>query len=142
MHDDTSQGAENYEQRDAHLKLIVASGVAMCLSALVFYLIGYLIMNGFETRGAFTEFVASPLLDEATEFTTDVRLQADPSLVFQQVKAEQDARATGWGTVSDAPVAYHIPVETAMDIVAKNGFPDIRPNPILPPLETGNDTAH
>ena len=138
MHDDTSPNAKKYEHRDAHLKLILVSGVALFLSTLVFFLIGYLIMNGFDARGAATEFVASPLADEEAVFTTDVRLQADPRLIFDALKVEQEAQASKWATVSEEPLVYQIPIETAMDIIAKNGFPDVRPNPELPPLESGD----
>lgn len=134
MHNlDTSPGSENYEQRDAHLKLILATGVVLVLITLICYGIGYMIIRTqFEPRNAATEFQASPIEQERKEiWKPGVRLQADPPSELQLVQSEFNSAITKWDN-SEAPVFYRIPVDVAMDLVAEHGLPTIN---ALPPAD-------
>ena len=124
MHNlDTSPGSENYEQRDAHLKLILATGVVLVVITLICYGIGYMIIKTkFEPRSAATEFQRSPIEQgRAAVWAPGVRLQADPPSELQQAQAEYRKAVSGWDTVSETPEVYRMPGDVAVDGVEERG---------------------
>jgi hypothetical protein len=135
MHEsDVSPGAENYEHRDAQLKLILYAGIALVVVTLISYLIGFVIMNSFESRKTPTDYVASPILNEQkTVWVEGQRLQVEPWTEFEALQHKFEQDATTAAVISEEPSVYRIPIAVAIDLVAKNGLPEIN---AIPAAET------
>lgn len=124
MHDDEHAPEEKgYELSDVQVKVILFSGVGVVLMTFAAFVISVFFIKYLNARGASTDYVESPLAAEAQDWDLDVRLQTDPPAAQRAHKSDQRYRATTYGTVSQEPEIYHIPIETAMDIVVESGLP-------------------
>ena len=123
MHDEQTSKEEGYELSDVQIKYILISGVGVVLMTFTAFVVSVFFIKYLDARGATTDFVESPLAADAQEWDIDVRLQADPPAAQRAHESDQRYRATTFGTVSQEPEIYHIPLEIALDIVAENGLP-------------------
>ena len=116
---------DGYEISDASVKWGLVAGVGMA----VFTLIGFVVSVFFgrvlmkDDHPTISTYEKSGFAGEHNEWTSDVRLQASPPTELQEHKAQQRKRATTYGTVSESPEIYHIPLSAAIDHVAEHGLP-------------------
>lgn len=137
MHDDATSKSTSYEMTDANAVGIVAVGVVLfgfvaCTAFIGYYVLGW----STAARPAMTDYEKSPLASEHEAWATDVRLQSHLAVDFHTFESSTGAILDQYGTVSESPEVYHIPIETAMEIIAHNGK-----LPIFKPLEAATGGA-
>jgi hypothetical protein len=116
-----AEPAVRHETRDAniHSLLIFAAGLAgtvllvMLGMAWVFHYFG-----ATQSLGP----PASPFA-EARTLPPQPRLQVEPRLDLDQLRAGEDAKLHSYGWVDRNAGVVHIPIERAMDMVAEKGLP-------------------
>lgn len=124
MHDaDHSSKELGYELSDVQIKLILWSGVGIVVMTFVAFVISVFFIKYLAAAGSMSEYRTSPLAGQHQEWDLDVRLQPNPPAHLREHIREQRYITDSYGTVSDEPRIYRIPIETAMDIVAENGLP-------------------
>ena len=124
MHDaDQSSKDLGYELSDVQIKVILWSGVGVVIMTFVTFVVSVFFIKYLAAAGSISEYEASPLAGENQEWDLDVRLQPDPPAELLEHREGQRYVSASYGTVSEEPEIYRIPIETAMDIVAKNGLP-------------------
>ena len=69
------------------------------------------------------------------ELPPDPKLQVTPYLDWDRYRQEQMRQLNGFGWVDQGAGKVHIPIDRAMDIVAKQGLPS-RPAPAPAPMRT------
>ena len=124
MHD-AGRSSEDlgYELSDIQIKVLLLSGVGLVVLTFAAFVLSVFFIKYLAASGSYSEYKASPLAGENQEWDLDVRLQPDPPADLAEHREGQAYRSTTYGTVSEEPEIYRIPIETAMDIVAKNGLP-------------------
>lgn len=120
---DRSSQDLGYELSDIQIKLILWSGVSLVILTLVSFVVSVFFIKYLAASGSYSEYKASPLAGENQVWDLDVRLQPNPPAALSEHREGQDYASTTYGTVSEEPRIYRIPIETAMDIVAENGLP-------------------
>ncbi len=123
-----------YELSDVHIKLILWWGVGLVIMTSLVFVISVFFVKYLVAAGSMSDYEASPLAGENQEWDLDVRLQPDPAGALVEHREGQNTVSSSYGTVSGEPEVYRIPIETAMDIVAKDGLPTFR---VFLPSETG-----
>lgn len=127
MHSNDDTGKNKYEMTDANAKGIVVVGIVLTVIAVLSGIFGLIVTRWSTTRPAMTEYERSPLAPDHDAWPAVTRLQSDPGEELAEHFAEQDAVARSYGTVSEEPEVYRIPVDVAMDIIAHNGtFPEFK----------------
>ena len=124
MHDaDRSPKDLGYELSDIQIKVILWSGVGVVIMTFVTFVVSVFFIKYLAAAGSMSDYEASPLAGENQEWDLDVRLQPNPPAELVEHREGQSYASTTYGALSEAPEIYRIPIETAMDIVAKNGLP-------------------
>lgn len=129
MHDDATSKKVTYEMTDANAVGIVVSGVFLFGFVAVTAFVGYYVL-GWSTvdRPAMTDYEKSPLAAQHERWTTDARLQSDLAADLHAFQSSSGSILNEYGTVSESPEVYHIPIETAMEIIVHNGkLPTFKP---------------
>ena len=120
---DQSSKDLGYELTDIHIKVILWSGVGVVILTFVTFVVSVFFIKYLAAAGSMSDYVPSPLAGENQEWDLDVRLQPNPPAELVEHREGQRYVSASYGTVSEEPEIYRIPIETAMDIVAKNGLP-------------------
>ena len=124
MHDaDRSAKDLGYELSDVQIKVILWSGVGLVIMTFAAFVVSVFFIKYLAAGGSMSEYEVSPLAGENQEWDLKVRLQPNPPAALAEHREGQNYASTTYGTVSEEPEIYHIPIETAMDIVAKYGLP-------------------
>ena len=113
-----------YELSDVQIRVILWSGVGLVIMTFVAFVISVFFIKYLAASGPMTDYEASPLAGPNQEWDLDVRLQPNPPAKLQEHIGNQRYVTDSYGTVSEEPKIYRIPIETAMDIVAENGLPE------------------
>jgi len=129
MHNnDTPPGGEKYEMSDASAKGIVMTGIVLAVIVVGSGVLGNFALQATQDRPAMSDYEKSPLAGEHEEWSEGVRLQSDPAASLRVHLTEQSLAADSYGKVSEDPLIYHIPVDTAIDIIVHEGkFPEFKP---------------
>lgn len=119
---------KGYELSDVQIKVVLWFGVTIVFLTFVGYFVSIFFVKYFQSRPPITEYTATPLAQQglAEQFPPGVRLQVNPPAALQQRLEEMSYVSDTFGVVSQEPEIYRIPVDTAMDIVVKNGLPTFK----------------
>ena len=113
----------HYEHSDVHAKPLVIVAAVLVVGTLLSAAIGYWMMRTIFVGG---DDVAHVRAEERVRWNTPVRVQAAPPMDFVRYRDLQETITTSYATISAEPEIYSIPVETALEIIAANGFPEFR----------------
>lgn len=123
MHDAHAPDEKGYELSDVQTKIILWFGIGTVVLSAFGFFASVFIVKYLNARDPLTEYEMSPMATEHQDWVTDFRLQPDPPGALDRHDAEQAHRSASFGVVDQDLEIYHIPVETAMDIVAERGLP-------------------
>lgn len=116
-----------YEHSDVHAKPLIIVGAILVVATFVSAAIGYWMLR---TVFANEAVPAHARAEDRARWNTTVRVQASPPRDLMRYREQQAAITTSYATISSEPEVFSIPVETALEIVAANGFPEF--SSILP----------
>jgi hypothetical protein len=119
---------DGYELDDVKTKVILISGIVMTVLTLVAYGVGVIYGKVLtrDDRSVVTQYEPSYTSDELdghNAWESEVRLQPNPVLALSQHRTAQHAVSKSWGTVSESPKIYRIPLDVALDHVVETGLP-------------------
>jgi hypothetical protein len=116
---------DGYEVTDVNVKYILVAGIAMVVFTLISFAVSLVygkVLNS-DTHGNLSKYEPSELAGEHNEWTSGVRLQPNPAAELAEHNAEQHLATSTFGTVSESPEIYHIPIDKALEHVAEHGLP-------------------
>ena len=116
---------DGYEITDVKAKVILIGGLAMVAFTLLSFAVSYMfgkVLNA-DSHADISDYAPSALAGEHNEWNSDVRLQTNPAAELSDHLSGQHTASTTFGTVSESPEIYRIPLDRALDHVAEHGFP-------------------
>jgi len=91
-----------------------------------------LVMWGFSREAGGLRALAPPrFADDSGQFPAP-RIQPNPDVELVKVKQEELGRLNGYGWVDKKAGVAHIPIDRAIDILAKTGLPRVEAKPVEP----------
>lgn len=123
-HDDSQSVELGYELTDIQLKVVFVLGVVFSAICLVGFMVGVFFVKYFKDgRPADTDYVPSPFAEGQSQWDTPVRLQADMQNELKRHSEDQLGVLTEYDVISDDPAVYQVPVDKAIEWVAREGLP-------------------
>jgi hypothetical protein len=118
-------GQVSHERRDVDVFQISAFGIGLLLACMVTVVAMWAMFDFlFKREDAKNAGEASVLMQgERQKLPPEPRLQALPRVEIKDLRADEDAILTGYGWVDPNKNLVRIPIEEAMDLVAKRGLP-------------------
>ena len=116
---DVGQG---YEFSDLNPGFIALFGIGLVVAVALAVIVTSLFMHYRALQHARQETPVSRLAHER-EITPEPRLQVDASKELRQMRAAEDAALSSYGWVDKDAGILKIPVDRAMEILAKKGLP-------------------
>lgn len=116
-------GEPGHEPTDAEIRLVVASGAALvviCIGVLLF--LSWL-MRGYKSQERAGDTTRPPLFADDRGQFPEPRLQENPHADLLKMREADRAELAGYGWVDRKAGIAKIPIERAMDVVAKKGLP-------------------
>jgi hypothetical protein len=140
MTDSVDQIPENSQRHPGHESTDVsplaiglfATGLVLMI-AVVLPLLGWTFWT-WEASARRSDLPSGPLFAEPT--WTGPKLQAQPAVELARMRREEDHRLSSYGWIDQPQGVVRIPVDQAMMLLAKRGFPEPRGNAPTEPQET------
>ena len=124
--DDHLRSYEPYEQR---IGAVVGFAIALAAGTVLVLGLMRLTARALDRDAREGTQAIHPLVDpEAVELPPEPRLQATPALDLARFRAREEERLGTYGWVDRPNGVVHVPIERAMEIVAREGLP-ARPLP-------------
>jgi hypothetical protein len=118
-HDKKSNGG--YEQRDANIRFLGFLIAGLGLLTVLGMVVSWLVFRGLDARYEAAQPPAPPLAEARPAAPPEPRLQMDPRGDLAAVRQQEAEALGGYGWVDrDAGIA-RIPIERAMELLAKRG---------------------
>ncbi|QEH39291.1 hypothetical protein OJF2_79060 (plasmid) [Aquisphaera giovannonii] len=132
-------GRIGYQSERISLRGILGFAVILTATIAAAQYVLALMMSHYGEEEARGKQAASPMLATPWE-VPGPRLQPDPAAERLDVQAAQKEHLASYGWVDAKAGVAHIPIDRAMDVLAKAGLPDIKPgpatdSPLMPPAE-------
>ena len=119
----SGQIRQEHEPNTLVIKGLVIFAVALFgVGIVVEYGLGF-VMRDFSREEKSLEALAPPTFPDDTAALPGPRLQAEPSTDFQTMRKEVMRHLNGYGWVDRKAGIAHIPIDRAMEIIARSGLP-------------------
>jgi hypothetical protein len=116
--------SKGYETTDAEFKKLMITGAGLMGLMVAGLLFSWAVLAFFKTEtarpGAPTETFVTP--DEGRR-PPEPRLQADPSVVWNAMRTEQDSMLTSYRWVDKDAGIVQVPIDRAMELLVEQGLP-------------------
>lgn len=110
-----------HELTDAPVRPIVLVGGAIALITAVVFGLSIGVFRFFSERPA--EAPPNPMAAEAPQFPPAPRIQVEPSIEYQQLRAQEDQILSTYGWVDRKAGTVRMPIDRAIDLQLQRGFP-------------------
>ncbi len=122
-HPVSEAGGPGYERRDANPTMLffIGGGLIVLILVVMFILVG--IMDVFDKYRPTSDEPPPPATAQAHIVPPEPRLQTDPKLEYERMFAEEDSLLRSYGWVDEKDGIAHIPIDTAIAIIASRGLP-------------------
>jgi hypothetical protein len=123
IHAIVEAGGKGYETRDANPSMLfmVGGGLIVLILVVMFVVLG--ILKIFQAHRPTTEEPPPPATAEAHSVPPEPRLQTNPEADYARLLVEQDSVLRSYGWVDEHMGIVHIPIDTAIAIVAARDLP-------------------
>lgn len=121
---------EGYEKRDASIKGLLLFGLGLAVTIVVVFFLMKWTLNFLSAQSPLGP-PAAPFANERT-LPPSPRLQARPHLDLRSYCEEQLSDLNSYGWVDQQNGVVHIPIDQAMDLLLKQGFPTRPPTEMSP----------
>jgi hypothetical protein len=133
-HDPQSNADVSFERRDVNVFEVSAFGIGLLLSCIVvvFAIYGMFVYlfkvedkknEGASTRGMLAQRATLPPEPRLQGFRDAEGYKAPPKVELKDMRADEDAILNGYGWVDPNKGTVRIPIDLALDMVAKKGLP-------------------
>jgi hypothetical protein len=119
-------GAVSHERRDIDIFRISAFGIGLLLACIVTVFVMWAMFDFLQKREDAKNdnlAVSQEMLKEKNRQPPEPRLQAAPRVELHEMLSDENEILTGYGWVDPDKKIVRIPIEEAMDLVAKRGLP-------------------
>jgi hypothetical protein len=119
-------GAVSHERRDIDVFRISAFGIGLLLACLVTVFAVWAMFDFLAKREDAKNASFAPveaMMKEKNRQPPEPRLQAAPRVELHEMRSDEEEILTGYGWVDPDKKIVRIPIEEAMDLVAKRGLP-------------------
>lgn len=116
-------GEPGHEPTDAEIRLVVASGAALVVICICVLLFLSWLMRGYRSEERVGDSTRPPLFADDRGQFPEPRLQENPHADLLEMRKADRAELTGYGWVDRKAGIAKIPIERAMDLVAKKRLP-------------------
>ncbi len=111
-----------HEERDVNVRAITKFGIGFALSMVVVLAGIWFLFRQFAAREARTTApTPAMLLSEGRKLPPEPRLQASPRLDMKELRTAEDTVLNSYGWVDPDKGIVRIPIDRAMDLIAKRG---------------------
>ena len=117
----SNNGGGTYEHKDANVRLIVGSTLGLIVGMVILCLIVVGIFNVLQT--VTTTHVSGIRNPNVAQVPPEPRLQPHPAIELQALRQHEDDILNHYGWVDQKAGIVRIPIDRAMDIMARRGFP-------------------
>lgn len=111
----------SHETTDASVRPIVLTGVALAIIAGIVLAISVGLFRFLVKRPAETS--ANPMASELSQFPPAPRIEDHPASELEQLRQSEDRTLTTYGWVDRKAGTVRIPIDRAMELSLKRGFP-------------------
>jgi hypothetical protein len=119
----SSETKQGHERNTLVIKgLVVFAAALFGIGILVEYGLGF-VMRDFSREEKGLEALAPPTFPDDSAPFPGPRLQAEPATDFQKMRKDTLSQLNGYGWVDRKAGIAHIPIDRAMEIVARSGLP-------------------
>lgn len=139
--------AHEYTDADSHA--ITRFGIGLAFVIVVAQLLLWWLFNTFSERETkLSPHVPAIVRTEAPRLPPEPRLQGNspldpnPRLDLKQMRENEDAFLNHYGWIDPDHGIVHVPIDTALDFVAKSGLPKFKAIEPKPPANTGAGATH
>lgn len=141
-HDDTQSVELGYELTDIQLKVVFILGVVFSAICLVGFMVGVFFVKYFKDgRPADTDYVPSPFAEGQSQWDSPVRLQANMQSELERHSDTQHRVLAEYDVISDDPAVYQVPVDRAIEWVAREGLPRLDELPTVKAAQVEAEAA-
>jgi hypothetical protein len=119
----SGQPGQGHEPNTLVVKGIVLFAIGLVVVGIVVEYCLSFIMRDFTREEATLKALAPPLLSDKSATFPAPQLQPEPPVDLVKFKADELARLNGYGWVDQKAGIAHIPIDRALEIVAKKGLP-------------------
>ena len=116
--------ANNPQNLDVDVRAVSKFGIGLVCGVLAAALLMWFLFDRYAARAARSSPQPEPMtLSNPRKEPPEPRLQKDPAMDLQQFRAGEEAVLHSYGWVDPEKGIVRIPVERAMELVAKEGLP-------------------
>lgn len=119
----TTETKEGHEANRLAVRGLVIFAVALVVVTIFVELILVVVMQSFEAEDKSLRALTPPQFKDQAGLFPAPRLQADPASELTTFKQEELSRLNGYGWVDERAGIAHIPIERAIEILARQGLP-------------------
>jgi hypothetical protein len=117
----------SHERSDVSIRGIVVFGVVLLLTAAVIHIALYWLLKYYREQAA-PSAPAMSAPDTPAEITPAPRLQISPRSDLAEMRAAEEKELTTYGWLDEQKQTVRIPIERAMELLAKRGLPVTKPS--------------
>ncbi len=118
----TSSPTGGYEKSDADARSLTKFGVGLAVIGAVVLALMFAMLKFLGQQQRASQPAKHPL-SEASQMPPEPRLQIAPEIDLEKFRANEDHQMNSYGWVMKDAGVVHIPIDSAMAIVAKRGLP-------------------
>jgi len=111
-----------YEKSDADAKSLTKFGLGLAAITIVVLILMFAMLKFLAQRQQASQPAKHPL-SEASQMPPEPRLQVTPEIDLEKFREDETHKMNGYGWVMKDAGVVHIPVDSALALVAKRGLP-------------------
>jgi len=120
---DTKHAAFGHEEDESDIRGIVATGVSLAVGLALVFLLVYGIFISFARRPTYVA-PENPMAEtDKQQFPPEPRISDNPTQELKDLHAQEDKVLSTYGWVNKAAGVVRIPIDQAMELQLKRGFP-------------------
>jgi len=112
-----------HETRDSQPRIVFGFVVILGVTVLFIALASLGVFRDYAERDAARNRPPTPELNMMNQVPPEPRLQTDPTYDLNRFRAQMETRLNSYGWVDQARGVVHIPIQQAMQMVARQGLP-------------------
>jgi hypothetical protein len=128
----SSETQQGHEGNVLSVRSLVVFAVGLVATVILSGGIVGLVMSGFSGEVKGLRALAPPRFEDKSGLFPNPRIQANPDVELEIVKQEEFGRLNGYGWVDKKAGVAHIPIDRAIDILAKTGLPRVEAKAVEP----------
>ena len=111
-----------HEERDSQPRIVFGFVIILAVTVLFIVVATLGVFRDFGERNAAVNRPPTPELTVTTQVSPEPRLQSNPTYDLNRFREEEETRLNSYGWVDSAHGVVHIPIQQAMQMIARQGL--------------------